>query len=170
MSAVHQPGGAAYDIVLLLHVACVVVGLVTTTAAAATASRLRRVVRSPGPLPDPLRRYFRPGVNWAGRTVYGIPVFGFVLLAMSRGAFALRDGWILGGLALFAGVALLGEGVLWPAERRLQIALIGTDPGSVPSPPLAVASLEQDAAAMERAAAGSLVLLVLGTALMIAQP
>lgn len=170
MSPVHQPGGAAYDIVLLLHVACVVVGLVTTTAAAATASRLRRVVRSPGPLPDPLRRYFRPGVNWAGRTVYGIPVFGFVLLAMSRGAFALRDGWILGGLALFAGVALLGEGVLWPAERRLQIALIGTDPGSVPSPPLAVASLEQDAAAMERAAAGSLVLLVLGTALMIAQP
>jgi len=170
MSAVHQPGGAAYDIVLLLHVACVVVGLVTTTAAAATASRLRRVVRSPGPLPDPLRRYFRPGVNWAGRTVYGIPVFGFVLLAMSRGAFALRDGWVLGGLALFAGVALLGEGVLWPAERRLQIALIGTDPGSVPSPPLAVASLEQDATAMERAAAGSLVLLVLGTVLMIAQP
>ena len=40
----HQPQGAAFDIVLLLHVACVVVGLVTTVTAAATASRLRRLV------------------------------------------------------------------------------------------------------------------------------
>ncbi len=123
MSAMqHQPDGAAFDIVLLLHVGCVVVGLVTTTAAAATASRLRRLLRAGTPPPEPLVRYFRPGVNWAGRTIYGIPVFGFALLAMSQGAYALRDGWVLGGVALFAGVALLGEGVLWPAERRLQSA------------------------------------------------
>jgi hypothetical protein len=87
MSAMHhQPDGAAFDIVLLLHVACVVVGLVTTATAAATATRLRRLLGSPIPLPAPLRRYFRPGVNWAGRTVYGIPVFGFALVAMSQGA------------------------------------------------------------------------------------
>ena len=114
----HQPDGAAFDIVLLLHVGCVVVGLVTAATAAATATRLRRLLGSPLPLPEPLRRYFRPGVNWAGRTVYGIPVFGFALLAMSQGAYALGDGWVLGGLALFAGIALLGEGVLWPTERQ----------------------------------------------------
>ena len=68
--------------------------------------------RPPGvtPLPEPLRRYFRPGVNWAGRTIYGIPVFGFALLAMSR-AYALGDSWVLAGLVLFVGVALLAEGV-----------------------------------------------------------
>ena len=67
MSAMHhQPDGAAFDIVLLLHVACVVVGLVTTVTAAATASRLGRLVRAAVPLSDPLRRYFQPGVNWAG--------------------------------------------------------------------------------------------------------
>ena len=93
----HQPDGPAFDIVLLLHVGCVVVGLVTTATAAATASRLRRLLGSPLPLPEPLRRYFRPGVNWAGRTVYGIPVFGFALIAMSQGAYALGDGWVLGG-------------------------------------------------------------------------
>jgi hypothetical protein len=168
MSAVQQPDGAAFDVVLFLHVACVVVGLVTATTAAATASRLQRLLRSSRPLSDPLRRYFRPGVNLAGRTIYGIPVFGFALLAMSQGAYALRDGWVLGGLALFAALALLAEGVLWPAERRLQAALRDVEPG--PLAPALATPLEHDATAMRRAAAGTLVLLVAGTILMIAQP
>ena len=74
-------------------------------------------------MPEPLRRYFRPGTNWAGRTIYGIPVFGLVLIAMSQGAYALGQGWVIGGLAIFAALAYVGEGVLWPAEQRLQVAL-----------------------------------------------
>jgi len=161
----HQPDGAAFDMVLLLHVACVVVGLVTTATAAATATRLRRLLGSALPLSEPVRRYFRPGVNWVGRTVYGIPVFGFALLAMSEGAYALGQGWVLGGLAIFAGVALVGEGVLWPAERRLQVALASNDAAS-PSE----GSMDHDATSMSRAAVAALVLLVLGTVLMVAQP
>ena len=165
----HQPDGAAFDVVLLLHVGCVVVGLVTTLTAAATAGRLRRLLRSPAPLPETLRRYFRPGVNWAGRFVYGIPVFGFALLAMSQGAYALGDGWVLAGLAIFAAVALLAEGVLWPAERRLQAAVAAGRGGRrarsptrrrwAPTPPL-----------MARAAGAALVLLVAGMVVMVAQP
>jgi uncharacterized membrane protein len=167
MSAMHhQPGGAAFDIVLLLHVGCVVVGLVTTGTAAAMATRLRRLLGSPVPLPEPLRRYFSPGANWAGRTVYGIPVFGFALLAMSHGAYALGQGWVLGGLALFVAVALLGEGVLWPTERRLQLALTPADTTSLPPEE----SLDRDATSMSRAAVGALVLLVAGVVLMVAQP
>jgi hypothetical protein len=166
MSAMHhQPDGAAFDIVLLFHVGCVVVGLVTTATAAATATRLRRLLGSSVPLPEPLLRYFTPGINWVGRTVYGIPVFGFALLALSRGADALGQGWVLGGLVLFAGVALVGEGVMWPAERRLQVALTSTD-----ATPPATESLDRDAVAMSRAAAAALVLLVAGTVLMVAQP
>src|ERR1700722_1003053 len=157
MSAMpHQPDGAAFDIVLLLHVGCVVVGLATTATAAAAATRLRRLLGSPVPLPDPLRRYFRPGVNWAGRTVYGIPVFGFALLAMSHGAFALAQGWVLGGLALFAGVALVGEGVLWPAERRLQVAVTAADPATGTRP--ATGLMNRDATVMARAAGAALLL------------
>ena len=162
----HQPDGAVFDIVLLLHVGCVVVGLVTTATAAATAGRLRRLLGSPLPLPEALRRYFRPGVNRAGRTVYGIPVFGFALLALSQGAYALRQGWVLGGLAIFATVALLGEGVLWPAEQRLQVALSAADGES----PGSLGALAHDATAMARAASVALVLLVAGTVLMVAQP
>ena len=47
----HQPDGAAFDIVLLLHVGCVVAGLVTSTTAVATSGRLRRLLRSPAPMP-----------------------------------------------------------------------------------------------------------------------
>ncbi|MGO9854715.1 MAG: hypothetical protein ACLPYY_06720 [Acidimicrobiales bacterium] len=164
----HQPDGAAFDVVLLLHVGCVVVGLVTTLAAATTAGRLRRLLRSSAPLPETLRRYFRPGVNWAGRVVYGIPVFGFALLAMSQGAYALGESWVLAGLAIFAAAALLAEGVLWPAERRLQAALAAA--GGTTDTLSDAASVGADATAMARAGGVTLLLLLAGIVVMVAQP
>ena len=172
----NQPSGVAFDVVLLLHVACVVVGIVTVAAAAATARRLGRLARTAAPLPEALRRYFRPGVNWAGRTIYGIPVFGFALLGMSQGAYAITDGWVLSGLVLFVALALLCECVLWPAERRLQQAVVAaatpaTGPGSASPPPaLADGTVIVDAARMERTASAVLVLLVVATIVMVAQP
>jgi uncharacterized membrane protein len=171
----NQPSGAGFDVVLLLHVACVVVGIVTVATAAATARRLARLVRTGAPLPEALRRYFRPGVNWAGRTIYGIPVFGFALLGMSHGSYAITDGWVLIGLVLFVAVALLAECVLWPAERRLQQAAAaaatptaGSD--AVPRSPEGSETVTTDAARMERAASVVLVLLLVASVLMIAQP
>lgn len=170
----NQPSGAAFDVVLLLHVACAVVGIVTIATAGATARRLGRLAGISVPLPDALRRYFRPGVNWAGRTIYGIPVFGFALIGMSKGVYAVGDSWVVAGLALFAAVGLLAEGVLWPAERRLQLAVAAADTAAgpqaaVPSPVLS-GSVAADATRMERAASGALVLLAVATVLMIAQP
>ena len=119
-------------------------------------------------MPETLRRYFRPGVNWAGRLVYGIPVFGFALVAMSQGAYALGQGWVLAGLGIFVAVALLAEGVLWPAERRLQaaVAAAGGPADTFPD----AASMGADATAMARAAGAALVLLVAGMVIMVAQP
>jgi uncharacterized membrane protein len=167
MSAMHhQPSGAAFDVVLLLHVGCVVAGLVTTVAAAATASRLRRLLVAGAPVPEALHRYFQPGVNWAGRAIWGIPVFGFALLAMSDGAYALGDGWVLAGLVLFVAAALVCEGLLWPAERRVQraVAEIG---GVAASETGAVAG---DAGVMTRTALVALAALLAGTVVMVAQP
>lgn len=170
MATVHphpQPSGAAFDVVLLLHVGCVVAGIATTATAAGTAARVRRLAGSGTPLPEALRRYFRPGVNWAGRTVWGIPVFGFALVAMSQGAYAVTDAWVLIGLVLFVALALVAEGVLWPAERQVQLALAagrdahGSDGASDP-----VAA----ATTMVRSASFILALLAAGTVVMIAQP
>jgi hypothetical protein len=173
MSGVHgQPGGPAFDIVLLLHVGCAVVGLAAMATSAATAARLRRLLGAGtgAELPDAVVRYFRPGVNWVGRSIYGIPVFGFALLAMSRGAYAATDGWVLAGLAVFVVVALLGEGILWPAERRLQVSVAaapggGTEAATGPTLPPA-----HQAQLVVWSATASIVLLVVGTVLMVAQP
>jgi uncharacterized membrane protein len=161
----HQPDGPAFDVVLILHVGCVVVGLAATVAGAASAARLRTLLRTATPLPDTVRRYFRPGVNWAGRSIYGIPIFGFVLLALSHGAYGLGDGWVVGGLAILVGVVLLDEGTLWPAERRLQVSL-----AAAPGDAAAEESARRDAATMMVAAIVTLALLVAGSALMVAQP
>jgi hypothetical protein len=167
MSGVHhQPDGAAFDIVLLLHVGCVVVGLATTVTSAATARRLGRLLGSRTAFPDAVVRYFHPGVNWAGRTVYGIPVFGFALLAMSQGAYSLHAGWVMGGLAIFVVVALVGEGTLWPAERRLQDSLPPLFAGGAAVEP----AVTKDATLVARSSAIMLVLLLAGTAVMVAQP
>jgi hypothetical protein len=160
----HQPDGPAFDVVLILHVGCVVVGLTTTVASALTAARLRTLLRTATPLPDAVRRYFRPGVDWAGRSIYGIPIFGFALLGLSHGAYGLRDGWVVGGLAIFVGVVLLAEGALWPAERRLQVSLAAVDDAE------AEESVRRDATAMMVAAMVTLALLVAGSALMLVQP
>jgi uncharacterized membrane protein len=167
MSGVHhQPDGPAFDVVLILHVGCVVVGLTTTVASALSAGRLRTLLRTATLPPEAVLRYFRPGVNWAGRTIYGIPIFGFALLALGHGDYALRDGWVMGGLAIFVGIVLLAEGVLWPAERRLQVSLVAASDGGT----AADESVRRDARAMELSAAVTLVLLVVGSALMVAQP
>jgi uncharacterized membrane protein len=159
----HQPSGAAFDVVLLLHVGCAVAGLVTTVTAAATASRLRRLLSAGAPVPEALHRYFQPGVNWAGRAMYGIPVFGFALLAMSDGSYALRDGWVLAGLVLFVAAALVCEALLWPAERRVQRTMAELGGGGS-------GSGLADTAVMSRAALVALVLLLVGTVVMVAQP
>jgi uncharacterized membrane protein len=161
-----QPSGAAFDIVLLLHIACVVVGLAATVTSAATASRVRRLANRSAPLSEAMSRYFAPGVNWAGRVAYGIPVFGFALLAMSKGAYALRDGWVLAGLGLFVLFAVLAEGILWPTERRLQVALAAPLAGGIPPDSTVLGDVKR----MALSASVCVVLLLAGSVLMVAQP
>jgi hypothetical protein len=158
----HQPTGAAFDLVLLLHTAAAAVGLVSTVTAAATGSRLRRVLGATAPLPDALQRYFRPGVNWVGRVVYTVPLLGVALVAMSNGAYSYGDAWIVAGLALFVGVVLLCEMAAWPAERRLQLALGAAAPDA--------SALGRDASALTRSAGAAAVLLIAAVVVMVAQP
>jgi hypothetical protein len=162
----HQPDGPAFDLVLILHVGCVVVGLVTLVVSLSTALRLRSLLRQASPLPDALVRYFRPGVNWAGRTVYGIPLFGFLLLALSHGAYGLRQGWVMSGLVIVVAVVVVAEGTVWPAERRLQVSVATASDGDAP----VQTSVGHDAGVVALSAGVALVLLVVGSALMVAQP
>jgi hypothetical protein len=116
------PTGPGYDIVLLAHVGCAVAGFGTVVASGVQAARLRSV--RPGEQPAPsLVSYFAPGTNWAGRLLYGVPVLGFVLIALSHGSFSTNEPWIVAGLLLWTVSALAAEMLLWPTERRIQVAL-----------------------------------------------
>ncbi len=125
-----------YDLVLLAHVLTAVVGLVAVGIAGGCALALRRALVTGGPVPEALARYYRPGINWAGRVLFLVPVLGIALLAMSGGQWSFADGWVSMGMAVWAAVAIAAESVLWPAERRLQevVAARGTGDGQDPGP------------------------------------
>lgn len=174
-----QPTGAAFDVVLLLHVGCAVVGLASMLVSAVQATRLR-AHRSGDLIPDSLHRYYAPGTNWPGRALHGVPVLGVVLIVMSRHAYGFDDGWLLMGIGLWAAVAALGEGVLWPAEREVQQAVAalagtarGTGDGSG-SPAVVRGAqpvvLGRSCTLVVATAAVSVVLLVVAMVLMVAKP
>lgn len=115
------PQGPAYSLLLVLHVAAALVGFGAVAITGVQAARVRRGPSQPGAAG--LRRYFRPGVNWAGRTLYAVPVLGFALLADSSGTFDAGDGWVVAGLGLWLAAATVAELVVWPGERRIQLLL-----------------------------------------------
>ncbi len=133
--SVATPTGPGYDVVLLGHVGCAVIGLLTVVVSGIQAARLLGAARRGRPVEASLSRYFAPGVNWAGRALYGVPLLGFALIAMSNGSISTGDPWVLTGLVLWAAATALAEGVLWPAERRIQAHLAAPPVGAVPEGP-----------------------------------
>ncbi len=117
-----QPTGAGFDLLLLFHGACALVGIGAVVVSGTQAWRLGALPAG-SEAPVSLRRYYTPGFNWAARVLYGVPVFGFALLGASKGAYGLGQGWVMIGLTLWVVVIGLGEGLLWPLERRLQEAV-----------------------------------------------
>jgi uncharacterized membrane protein len=156
--ALSSSRGAVYDVVLLGHVLTAVVGFGAVAVAGVYAQLLRR----PGPPSGSVLRYYRPGVNWAGRITFLVPVLGVALVAMSHGQWSYNDHWVLGGLALWAVAALAGEMVVWPAERRLQRLVTEGSPDSVGQ-----RSLMRQVAA---SSAAMVVVFVVAVVIMVAKP
>ena len=157
------PTGALYTSLLLLHVLCAVVGFGTLVVTGVQAARARRGPSAPGA--DGVRRYFRPGVNWAGRALYGVPAFGFSLIAASDGAFRAGDGFVVVGLIVWLVSTLLAEVVVWPGERRIQVEVTGRW-GEVD----VARALDRECRRVAAAAAGLAVLFIAATVIMVGKP
>lgn len=110
-----------FDVVLLCHVVAAVVALGTVVATLVAAARVRAAHQ--GTVAAGVVRYFSPGTNWAGRSLYAVPLLGVALVAMSKGADSFDDTWVQLGFGLWVAATVLAEGILWPAERRLQAGL-----------------------------------------------
>jgi hypothetical protein len=87
-------------------------------------------------------------------------------LALSSGAYSLRDGWALAGLIIIVAAVLVAEYALWPAERRLQVSLVPLVGGDTS----VGEAVLRDATTMVLSAGVALLLLVGGSVLMVAQP
>ncbi len=164
MIAAGEPQGAGFDVLLLGHVACVAAALVTSGLSGLEARRLW-VALGRREVPVSVRRYFEPGVGAASRLLYGVPVLGFALLAASGGAYRLADAWVASGLGLSVGALAVAEGVLWPAERRLEQLLKG--PSGLEGAPKATIT------ACRQAVAGSVAvtaMIVGGVVVMVVRP
>jgi hypothetical protein len=112
------PTGAAFDLVLILHVGFMLVGLASVLATGIQAWRARR---GPDAASAPsVARFFRPGINWPGRSLYLVLVLGLVLVEMSRGSYDFSNPFVQIGLILWIVAISLAEMVVWPGERQLQ--------------------------------------------------
>jgi hypothetical protein len=152
------PTGPAYSILLVAHVLCAVVGFGAVGLTGVQAWRARRGPDAPGA--EAVRRYFRPGVNWAARLVYAVPVLGFVLLATSHGAYDAGDTWVIAGLVVWLAAAGGAELVVWPGERRIQQGVAGDWDRH----------LARTCVRVTAAAAGLAVCFVVATVLMVGKP
>jgi len=162
-SASSKPG---FDLLLIGHVACTLFGFGALVTSGIQAIRLlRRGLAGPG---DTLRRYFAPGVNWVGRVLYGVPVFGFALLGDSNGHLRIGYPWVVAGLVLWSLAALAAEGFLWPAERRIQLALV--DAMAVVPPRSLPQSVRRDCRMIGLLGAVLAVIFLTATVLMVGRP
>jgi hypothetical protein len=119
--AIGTPTNVGYSLLLIAHVASAFLGFGAMCLTGFEASRARR---GPGASSAAaVRRYFTPGINWAARTLYLVPVFGFALLADSGGASSTSDTFVVVGLLMWLAAAAAAEMVIWPAERRIQQAV-----------------------------------------------
>ncbi|HWC38594.1 MAG TPA: DUF2269 family protein [Acidimicrobiales bacterium] len=79
-----------------------------------------------------VRRYFRPGPNWAARALYVVPVLGVALVTTSHGSDRFGQVWVWVSLVLWFAATGLAHGVVWPAEGRIQRLLGEGGPGGRP--------------------------------------
>jgi len=157
---------AGFDLLLIGHVACALIGFGAVATSGIQAARLSRC--GPAGAGEGLRRYFAPGTNWVGRVLFGVPLFGFALVADSAGRWSVGERWIVIGLVLWSLAAVLSEAVLWPAERRIQSALAVLSDGATGAAP--PGDVRRDCLVVAGFAAALTALFVAATVIMVAQP
>ena len=110
---------SAFDILLVVHVLVGVVAVMVLVAAYVAAASLGGVAADSS-WSESSRRFFSPGPDIAGRSVYLVPLTGLGLLFLSNGAFSLADPFVGMGSVLSLGAIVAGEAFVFPASSRLR--------------------------------------------------
>jgi len=159
--ALSPPRSTAFDLVLILHVGVVVVSIVTVGALYAAAMPLSKVGDA---WPPSSVRFFSSAHEVAARSLYLIPITGFILVGVSQGHFAISNGFVSAGLGLWVLALLLSEGLVFPRRNRIHRALQLDLTDDLRR------DVARDAGALRWGVDGVLLLLVAGVVVMVAQP
>jgi uncharacterized membrane protein len=147
--------------VVVLHVVSAVVGFGAIFLTGVYAGLARRRGG------EAVRRYFRPGPNWAARSVFLVPVLGVVLVWTSKGADRFAQLWVWVSLLLWVLAAGLAHVVVWPGERRIQQLVAESPPTGTGA---RQAELERACRRLERAAVAIDLAFVATLVLMVVKP
>jgi hypothetical protein len=127
----------AYDVVLVLHILCAIVGFGAVYLNGVYGAEIRKRRGS-----DAIAIYdanFR--VSKIGEyLIYGVFISGFALVGMSDSVVEFSQTWVWLSIALFVIALGLSHGVLLPAERRMGVLLretasAGRTPAGAAGPP-----------------------------------
>jgi hypothetical protein len=159
--ALSPPRSTAFDLVLILHVGAVIVSMVTVGALYVAATPLSKAGDA---WPPSSLRFFSSAHEVAARSLYLIPITGFVLVGISQGHYVVSNSFVLTGLVLWVLALLLGEGLVFPRRNRIHRALqLGVTADRQQD-------VARDAGALRWGIDGVLLLLIAGVVVMVAQP
>ncbi|MGA3352433.1 MAG: DUF2269 family protein [Acidimicrobiales bacterium] len=148
----------------MLHVLSAVIGFGAVGVTGTYAARARSA-RDPRSEPR-LVRYFRPGTNWAERSLLLTPLLGALVLSVGdRSAGSQPWPWV--GLGCWAVAAAIASGSCWPAERRIQAWLAEEGAGYARTDP---AQFRQACRVVQWGASAISVCFLAAVVVMIAQP
>ena len=161
--AVSPPRSAAYDVLLLIHILVglgVIVIMISTYVAAMSLSS----THTGDVWPPQARRYFTPGPQIVGRSIYLLPVTGFAMLGLSQGAFSTSTPFVVIGLVLWVVAAVVAEICVFAPSAR--IAEVVRDETVVPTP----GSWKRDVALMRWSIDAVVLVVVIAAIVMLVQP
>ncbi|TAN22477.1 MAG: hypothetical protein EPN30_08460 [Actinomycetota bacterium] len=102
-----------YDALLLAHILSAVAGFGANALTGIYAGQLY-----PGASEEAVR-YFNSPRFLAEKLIYLIPIFGLIMIGLSRGMPELEKPWVLIGMLLWIAAVAVAHAMVWPAERRL---------------------------------------------------
>ena len=112
-----------FDVLILAHIVCAIGGFGANGLAGVYAGQLYPKA-SEGAI-----KYFSSPKFYAEKLIYLVPVFGLIMIAVSRGASELGKPWVIFGIVIWISAVGIAHSLVWPNERKLARMVIA-DPGN----------------------------------------
>ncbi len=102
-----------YDLLLLAHIVAAIGGFGANGLAGVYAGQLYPTAT------DSATRYFTSPRFIAEKLIYLVPVFGLIMIGVSRGTSELVKPWVLTGITAWVAAIAVAQTLVWPNERKI---------------------------------------------------